>query len=1072
MVWGQGKNPKVHQIPPSPSNGTGSDTNHHYHHQLETKYEKEMTNNNNNNNNNKRKPLSSPVDGGYAAALGGNNSSKIHHHSSTSPPVVSPWKKLPPPQTQSISSLPKNNNVQTIHQNAVVTRTSNNIWNPSNRGNHDPCSNNNTHSTVPRSSTVSMNKQNPTHGWSTVVKSNHSSSSLSTKRPIQKNNSTNQSTQNQNHNTNKHTNKSTNKPKGNPYKNNTSAAFKKSHNNKSMNSLPSNNKKKGKQQSPSLSKEEDFPALSISSSSKPEKQTTTHITSHTNSKKPTIQANSTKPGTSIKPLNSKKSILPTHAADNTSLKMNTKSIGKHPSTPTTHIFETPINPQKVTFAAKASSKPMNTKQPSSNILKKNPSILDPKKKIDPHPAIDNTNFILPGINSNNKNTTSAGRQRVTPRKKRFTTLKKRVLQERLEQYRKATDTNDPTQSSSTKTNHTDLFEKDNTQYSTSVCVKNFVQSDDNLQDEDEYEEFVSDLTDLAEKIGPIHSVFIPSDGNIDNNVFVKFQNSQDAHAAQSIWKGMLLSGNKLNVYLVPSTYDNDDDIEWRQNMLSFHLPLKEEGTSKEDTGNANDDKTETIATTKITLDNILTEDDMEDEECLQESIQDVITLAQQYGTVIKDQVKVDMDTKRVTVVYSGEAPNAVASFNGMTIGGSTIVAQIGVETEIKDKPLSTIRIGNILTEDDFEDEECFEESKRDVHLLAEEYGSVKCIEISETNREVYITYDDSEIASLAAESLNMKIIGGIEITAHVHNPSFDNSTVVSSKSKTNVMILENILLEDDFEDEDCLDETKKDIMALVSKYGQVESIIIESNNVIVTFDDESSASNAIQNMNQMIIGGQEISAHLPNMSHNENNNGIDQERNNLVNQSNQVNDKKVDSKKNNTNHKNDSDEPPMYSGDKIIPEKYAACKRVPKIPNKGIPRDYASRIDNDQVVPLLFEMLGELMRLQIRNKEDKNARARRRLVLGFREVARGIRAHKIKMVIMANNLDEYGAIDSKVQDILDRAKEEDVPVLFDLNKRKLGKALGKSIKVGIVGIQNADGAHEPFKKLKKLAGVF
>ena len=81
-------------------------------------------------------------------------------------------------------------------------------------------------------------------------------------------------------------------------------------------------------------------------------------------------------------------------------------------------------------------------------------------------------------------------------------MKKRVLQERLEQYRKATVTEDEAQSSSQAAN--DLFEKNDIQYSSSVCIKNFVQSDDNLQDEDEYEEFVSDLTDLAEKIAIIN----------------------------------------------------------------------------------------------------------------------------------------------------------------------------------------------------------------------------------------------------------------------------------------------------------------------------------------------------------------------------------------------------------------------------------------------------------------------------------------------------------------------------------------------------------------------------------------
>uniref|UniRef100_A0A7S2S0F1 Ribosomal protein eL8/eL30/eS12/Gadd45 domain-containing protein n=1 Tax=Eucampia antarctica TaxID=49252 RepID=A0A7S2S0F1_9STRA len=215
-------------------------------------------------------------------------------------------------------------------------------------------------------------------------------------------------------------------------------------------------------------------------------------------------------------------------------------------------------------------------------------------------------------------------------------------------------------------------------------------------------------------------------------------------------------------------------------------------------------------------------------------------------------------------------------------------------------------------------------------------------------------------------------------------------------------------------------------------------------------------NHAIEEINGMVIGGQQVIAY-PKHKNNNNSSCVMQDKNMDGSQS--------------------TDEPqlppPMYSGEKIIPEKYAACKRVPKIPNKGIPRDYAStRIDDENVVPLICEMLGELMRLQIRNKDDKNARARRRLVMGFREVARGIRSHKIKMIIMANNLDEYGAIDSKLQDILDMAKEDNLPVIFEMNKRKIGKALGKTIKVGIVGIQNADGAHEPFKKLKKLMGAY
>mmetsp|Transcript_28278 Transcript_28278/g.28646 ORF Transcript_28278/g.28646 Transcript_28278/m.28646 type:complete len:104 (-) Transcript_28278:158-469(-) len=75
----------------------------------------------------------------------------------------------------------------------------------------------------------------------------------------------------------------------------------------------------------------------------------------------------------------------------------------------------------------------------------------------------------------------------------------------------------------------------------------------------------------------------------------------------------------------------------------------------------------------------------------------------------------------------------------------------------------------------------------------------------------------------------------------------------------------------------------------------------------------------------------------------------------------------------------------------------------------------------------------------------------------------------VKMIVMANNLDQYGAIDAKLQEIIDLAKSEGVPLFFEFTKRSLGKAIGKSIKIAVIGIQNADGAHQPFKKLNAIS---
>ncbi len=96
-----------------------------------------------------------------------------------------------------------------------------------------------------------------------------------------------------------------------------------------------------------------------------------------------------------------------------------------------------------------------------------------------------------------------------------------------------------------------------------------------------------------------------------------------------------------------------------------------------------------------------------------------------------------------------------------------------------------------------------------------------------------------------------------------------------------------------------------------------------------------------------------------------------------------------------------------------------------------------------EVKPLLMEMLSELMHLQKRAVEKKNAKPKRQLVMGLREVAQGIRAQRVKIVIIGNKLDESGALDEKLQEILALSSRESVPVFYEFYKRKLGQAIGK-----------------------------
>jgi selenocysteine insertion sequence-binding protein 2 len=285
------------------------------------------------------------------------------------------------------------------------------------------------------------------------------------------------------------------------------------------------------------------------------------------------------------------------------------------------------------------------------------------------------------------------------------------------------------------------------------------------------------------------------------------------------------------------------------------------------------------------------------------------------------------------------------------------------------------------------------------------------------------------------------------------------------------VVLSNILSDDDMEDEECLDECKEDILSFVRKYGEVSRIDIlkegrNVGNVLITYAS-SCADAAAAELNGLKIGGKCIRAEIAGAKDSFDENDKKSASLPLLSSELFNNNKEMEAVK--TTNNLDTSEPMFSKGGKLIPERWAECKRVPKIGSCASKPVYVQLLDDDAASQLLFDMLGSLMSYQLRSKDDVNARSRRRLVLGFREVARGLRANKIKLVVLANNLDEYEAVGEKTQEVLDACQATGTPILFELSKRQLGKALGKTIKVSVVGVQNVDGAHEQFKKLKALA---
>eukprot|EP00533_Pseudo-nitzschia_delicatissima_P011260 CAMPEP_0197284486 /NCGR_PEP_ID=MMETSP1432-20130617/25467_1 /TAXON_ID=44447 /ORGANISM="Pseudo-nitzschia delicatissima, Strain UNC1205" /LENGTH=501 /DNA_ID=CAMNT_0042751499 /DNA_START=11 /DNA_END=1516 /DNA_ORIENTATION=- len=489
---------------------------------------------------------------------------------------------------------------------------------------------------------------------------------------------------------------------------------------------------------------------------------------------------------------------------------------------------------------------------------------------------------------------------------------------------------------------------------------------------------------------------------------------------------------------------------------------------------------------EILLQKVLTEDDYEDEDCMSESLADLKKIALRFGAVGNLQAAGTNGDVLVTYENSnlGEARGIAQELCRVVVGGRPLYASVCEPPT--DQPASsptltssTLLLENVLTEDDLQDSDCLQESLNDIKELCLRYGVV--LDVVAKGSAVKVTYQDEEdntIAQTAASKLNGIVLGGNTVKASVLSTAYgdDNSLEFS-------IDIYNLITKDDMCDEEYMEESMSDVEKLASNYGKVVKIDVckaegdDSNDPTKAFvriqfasDDPSIVAKALEGFSDMVIGGQIISASLsasgsaPPQSSETTNPG-DKRKPTETPQFTADSEAAENMKKARTD-----DKEPLYSGDKLISERFAAMKRVPKIPNKEGPREYASSAPTDErIKPLLAEMLGELMRLQKRAIEDKNAKARRRMVMGLREVARGIRAHKVKMVVMANNLDQYGVIDEKLQEIIDLAKSEGVPLFFEFTKRSLGKAIGKSIKIAVVGIQNADGAHQPFKKLNAIA---
>jgi selenocysteine insertion sequence-binding protein 2 len=177
------------------------------------------------------------------------------------------------------------------------------------------------------------------------------------------------------------------------------------------------------------------------------------------------------------------------------------------------------------------------------------------------------------------------------------------------------------------------------------------------------------------------------------------------------------------------------------------------------------------------------------------------------------------------------------------------------------------------------------------------------------------------------------------------------------------------------------------------------------------------------------------------------------------------------------------DDPDVESDDEadkaIDAERMVLMERFPMIVagHSRTYREYCNQTINEEMNKEMKEFLAKLQGYQQRAWQQNPVKAtklKRRLVVGFREVAKYVRLKKIRCIIIAPDIEKSqsdGGLESILAELIQLCQEQSVPILFTLRRRPLGRALKKTVQVSIVGVINYQGAHEIFATLMEHAAA-
>jgi len=137
-------------------------------------------------------------------------------------------------------------------------------------------------------------------------------------------------------------------------------------------------------------------------------------------------------------------------------------------------------------------------------------------------------------------------------------------------------------------------------------------------------------------------------------------------------------------------------------------------------------------------------------------------------------------------------------------------------------------------------------------------------------------------------------------------------------------------------------------------------------------------------------------------------------------------------------------------------------------------RPYITHTLSPEIDSLAYEFITSLHQFEINKKKalGKNTlKFKKRLVAGLKEVAKKLSVNKLKFVIASPNIQEItseGGLNDQVGAIVRACNAQEVPLAFALSRKKLGTAVGRNIRISIIGVIYYDGADELYSRLAEL----